>query len=82
MSPHESISIATMKTGESATVVGVLGGRGMVARLEALGIRPGSKITKISSMFWRGPVTVVVNRSRIAIGHGMASKIMVKRDNP
>ena len=52
----------------------------MVSRLNALGIRPGRRITKVSSMFMRGPVTVRVRQSQIASGFGMANRILVEVD--
>jgi ferrous iron transport protein A len=56
----------------------IKGGHGAIKRLQSMGIRPGKKITKVSSMFMRGPVTLQVDRTQIAIGHGMASKILVE----
>jgi len=61
-------------------VIQVSGGHGLVRRLEALGIRPGKRITKVSSMFMRGPVTLQIDRSQVAIGHGMAGRILVEVD--
>ena len=52
----------------------------MVNRLDALGIRPGKRITKVGSMFMRGPVTVQVDRAQVAVGFGMASRIIVELD--
>ncbi|GAG67641.1 unnamed protein product [marine sediment metagenome] len=52
----------------------------MVNRLNALGIMPGKRITKISTMFMRGPVTIEVDRVQVAIGFGMANRIIVKLD--
>ena len=49
-------------------------------RLEALGIRPGKRITKVSSMFMRGPVTLQIDHYQVAIGHGMAGRILVEID--
>jgi len=49
-------------------------------RLEALGIRPGMKVTKISSMLFRGPVTLRVGNAQVAIGFGMANRIIVEVD--
>ncbi|MBN2514415.1 MAG: ferrous iron transport protein A [Deltaproteobacteria bacterium] len=62
------------------TVLRIHGGRGLVNRLGALGIIPGAKITKISSMSSRGPTTVLVNRTHVALGFGMASKIIISVD--
>ena len=67
-----------MQTGRSGIVVQIQGGHGLVNRLSALGIRPGKRITKVSSMFMRGPVTVQVDRAQVAIGFGMANKIIIE----
>jgi len=69
-----------MEAGQTGTVIQILGGRGLSRRLEAMGIRPGKKVTKISSMLFRGPVTLRTNQTQVAIGFGMASKIMVEVD--
>ena len=69
-----------MQTGQSGIVVQIQGGYGMVNRLSALGIRPGKRITKVGSMFMRGPVTIQVDRAQVAIGFGMARRIIVELD--
>jgi len=74
------LTLADMKTGQTGVVVGVLGGRGLIQRLDALGIRPGKKVTKLSSTLFRGPITLRVNNSRVAVGFGMARKIIVELD--
>lgn len=69
-----------MQTGQSGRVVEIQGGFGVVDRLNALGIVPGKRITKISSMLARGPVAIQVDRAQLAIGYGMANKIIVELD--
>jgi len=69
-----------MAAGQTGTVIQILGGRGLAQRLEAIGIRAGKKITKISSMLFRGPVTLRVDQTQAAIGFGMANKILVEID--
>ncbi len=71
------ISLNDLKSQEIGVVAQIEGGRELVNRLEALGIRPGKKIKKISSMFMKGPVTVQVDRTQVAIGFGMARKILI-----
>jgi len=73
-------TLVQMRRGQRGTVLQLQGGRGLVNRLNALGIRPGKKITKVSAMLMRGPVTIEVDRAQIAIGFGMANKIIVKPD--
>jgi ferrous iron transport protein A len=70
-----------MKSGQSGTVVQVVGGMNACKRLQGLGIRIGKKITKTSSMFMRGPVSVKTGHTKIAIGFGLAGKVIVELDD-
>jgi len=67
-----------MKLEQSGTVVAIQAGVGLVNRLGAMGIRPGTKIVKISGNVMSGPVTVRTGNIQLALGHGMASKIIVE----
>jgi len=80
MYDRKLITLARMQHGQTGVVVQIQGGHGLVNRLNALGIIPGKKIIKISSMLMRGPVTIQVDRVQVAIGFGMANKIMVELD--
>jgi ferrous iron transport protein A len=73
-------ALTQMNSGQRGTIAEIQGGYGMVSRLTAMGIIPGKRITKISSMVMRGPVTIEIDRARIAIGFGMASRILVETD--
>ena len=77
MTGGRNVPLSRMEAGQSGMVVEVQGGQGMINRLSALGIRPGKRITKVSSMFMRGPITVQVGNGRVAIGFGMAKRIVV-----
>lgn len=77
---RKQTTLARMGSGKTGTVLEILGGRGLTMRLHALGIRPGKRITKVSGMFGHGPVTVQVDTMQIAIGFGMAEKIIVEID--
>jgi ferrous iron transport protein A len=72
------MTLAQMRAGQSGIVVGFRGGFGLVDRLNALGIVPGKRLTKISAMIARGPVTIEVDRVQLAIGFGMANRIMLE----
>jgi ferrous iron transport protein A len=78
MPDGKQIPLSRMETGQSAIVVQIHGGHGLMSRLGSLGIRPGQRITKVSSMLMRGPVTIRVGNSQVAIGFGMANKILVE----
>lgn len=77
---REQFTLVQMRRGQRGTVLQIKGGRGLVNRLNALGILPGKKITKVSAMLMKGPVTIEVDRAQLAIGFGMANKIIVKPD--
>jgi len=74
------VTLTRMQSEQHGTVVQIKGGHGLVNRLSALGIRPGRRITKVSSMLMRGPVTIQVDRAQVAIGFGMARRITVELD--
>ena len=80
MSDKKQITLNKMQPEQSGQVVQIEGGHGMVNRLSALGIMPGKKITKVSSMLMRGPVTIEVDRVQVAIGFGMAKRIIIELD--
>ncbi|MFC1949319.1 ferrous iron transport protein A [Chloroflexota bacterium] len=74
------VPLSKMEAGQSGTVVQIQGGQGMLARLSALGIRPGRRVTKVSSVFMHGPITIRAGNSEVAIGFGMAKRITVVSD--
>ena len=69
-----------MQTGQSGILVQIQGGRGLMTRLSALGVRPGKRITKVSSMYMRGPITIQLDGTQVAVGFGMANRIIVGLD--
>ena len=77
---EKQMTLARMRVGQSGVVAQILGGHGMSNRLSALGIRPGLRVTKVSSMVMRGPVTIQLGGSQVAIGFGMANRIVVEPD--
>ena len=72
------IILAEMNTGETGTVIEVLGGKGVNYRLSSMGIRPKAKVTKVSKPFGRGLVLLQVGRAQIALGFGMSHKIIIE----
>ena len=80
MSDKKQTTLSKMRRGQSGRVVQIEGGHSLVDRLSSLGIRPGKKITKVSSMLMRGPVTIEVDRAQVAIGFGMAKRIIIELD--
>ena len=72
------ISVAEMRPGQTGIVVELSGGHGMVRRMQAMGIRPGVTVTKLSAQPFRGPVSLQVGGMQVAVGYGLARRIMVE----
>jgi ferrous iron transport protein A len=72
--------LSHMRPGQGGVIVEIQGGFGLINRLNALGILPGKRVRKISAMVARGPVTIEVDRVQVAIGFGMAKRIIVALD--
>ncbi|MEM2874840.1 MAG: FeoA family protein [Candidatus Hadarchaeales archaeon] len=70
--------LTELREGESGKVVQVYGGAGLQRRLAVLGIRAGKKVKVVTSQPFRGPMVLEVEGSQLAIGHGMAWKILVE----
>lgn len=68
-----------LQNGEEAIVIGAEGGYELINRLELIGIRKDKPIKKISSIIFHGPITVQIDNMQIAIGYGMAKKILVRK---
>jgi ferrous iron transport protein A len=72
------VTLNRMQAGQTGTVISLRGGYGFRKRLEALGIRPGMQITKVSGQIMHGPIVVRVGMTQVAVGFGMARHILVK----
>ncbi len=69
--------LVDMKNGEVGIISEMVGGRGMLSRLHSMGIRCGKKVKKVSSQPLGGPVALEIDKFCVAIGRGMARRIMV-----
>ncbi len=75
------MNLVQMQKGQTGVLDSVEGGKGVAMKLKALGIRPGSSVTKISSVLGRGPVVLRVSGTDVALGFRMAKKIRVRIPN-
>lgn len=80
MSRKIRISVSDMKNGQAGRIISIQGGSGFISKLEAMGIREGIKIIKKSLMLGRGPVIISAGMAEVAIGYGIARRIIVEVD--
>ena len=79
---YERAEVVEVKTGRdtfsSENSVNSTAGKNCQYRLEDMGLRAG-KIVEVLSNEGRGPLLLRIDELRIAVGRGMAMKIMVRR---
>ncbi len=68
--------LAMVSPGEIVRVAGIRAGWGLQRRLADMGLTPGVQIRVMNSQR-PGPVMIDLRGSRVALGHGVAQKIMV-----
>lgn len=71
------IFLIDLKEGQKGIIISILGGRKAIKRLADLGLAPQTEI-KILRKALRGPIEIEVRGSRLVLGRGLASKIVVK----
>jgi Fur family ferric uptake transcriptional regulator len=71
-----SVSIASAREGEWVQIKEFLGGSGIQNRLASLGIRVGDEVELLTNS-GKGPLVLAHNCSRLAVGRGIAKKIMI-----
>ena len=70
------IPLAAVSSGRRAKIVSIIGGRGLKEHLINMGLDIGSEI-EVLRHGAPGPFLIAIKETRLAIGQGMASKIMV-----
>ena len=72
-------TLLELKQGESAVVKGFQGGYRLRVQLNNLGIHEGDEI-EIKKKGAFGPLLISVHNSNVALGRGVASKILVEKE--
>ncbi|MBC7318010.1 ferrous iron transport protein A [Candidatus Bipolaricaulota bacterium] len=73
-----AIPLSQLPPGEAGQVYAVLGpGRGVQLRLLSLGLRPGATVRVLGRGPGHGPLLVEVNGTRVALGRGVAHRVLV-----
>jgi Fe2+ transport system protein FeoA len=87
------LPLTKLKNSESGTITSIQltpgkgqrhgqghGSWGFARRLIDMGLTPGAQVTVVKSAPFHGPLEVLVRGSRLALGRGMAEKIVVEVD--
>jgi len=68
-------SLDEIEEGKKVRIVKILGGYGLIRRLVSLGLTIGVELFIINN---HGPIIIKVGDSNIAIGRGIAKKVLVE----
>jgi ferrous iron transport protein A len=72
------VPLGLLQLGDRAEVVEIISGKHPCARIEDMGFRVGKTVEMLNNE-GRGPLLIKVDESRLALGRGMAMKILVRR---
>ena len=72
--------LAMATAGEKVRLENIRGGENLVHRLTAMGMTPGVELSIVQDS--GGPLLISVRDTRIALGRGMAQKVMVSLISP
>jgi ferrous iron transport protein A len=73
-----STTLDQMFENSQARVIDIRGGSGIRQRLSQMGIHPGDMITILRYGALRGPLLIEIHGSQVALGRGIAAKIIVE----
>ncbi|MEM3873832.1 MAG: FeoA family protein [Candidatus Bathyarchaeia archaeon] len=80
----ELYALTDLAEGEKGIIVKAVGGFGLVRRLAEMGLTPGVEVKLLRKGSFGGPVEVEVRGVALALGRGVASRVLIKpvKDEP
>lgn len=75
----KKISLVQIKVNERARILEISAGSNLENKLMSMGVYKGKEITKLSHIGLKGPVVIKTGRSILALGHGVAAKIIIEK---
>jgi DtxR family Mn-dependent transcriptional regulator len=73
--------LSNLKPGERGIVAFVRGGTRACQRLLDMGLTNGTEVTVVNAAPFNGPIEVSVRETTLALGRGLADKVLVKIEN-
>ena len=80
MSEEGVIPVTALEVGKKATVIALAGGQAFQSRIISMGLNTGREVEVVHRNRGCGPILIASGETRLAIGYGMAEKIMVAAD--
>jgi len=70
--------LTDLEDGQTGIIVSIAGGKKAVKRLADLGLAKGTAVEVVRKAWFSGPVQIEVCGSKLVLGRGLASKIVVE----
>jgi len=74
----KQLTVTDLEDEQTGIIITILGGKNASKRLADLGLTPGTEIKVVGRTLFSGPMQIEVCGSKLVLGRGLASKIMVK----
>ena len=71
-----TVPLSSVEQGRRVRFIAVSSGRGIQARLTAMGLAPGVEVEVLRNSH-RGPFIIAIDHNRLVLGRGMAHHILV-----
>jgi Fe2+ transport system protein FeoA len=75
---EKELFLTDLELGQKGEIISIMGGLMATKRLADLGLTSGTKIKVIKKAPFSGPIKIEFRGSRLVLGRGLASKILVK----
>lgn len=72
------MTLEQLVPGSRARIIDVHGGRGLCRHLQQMGLHRGDVLSLKGTGAFRGPVLIEVHGSQIALGRGVARRVIVE----
>jgi len=70
--------LTDLEDGQTGIIVSITGGKNAAKRLADLGLAKGTAVEVVRKAWFSGPVQIEVCGSKLVLGRGLASKIVVE----
>jgi Fe2+ transport system protein FeoA len=78
LNPDNRPRLTDLEEGQTGIILEIAGGKHSSKRLADLGLAPGVEITITTTSFFSGPIQICVCGSKLVIGRGLASRILIE----
>ncbi len=75
---EDLISLISLSEGKKGVIAYAHGGFGLIRRLAEMGLTPGVEVKILRKCPFRGPLEIEVRGVALALGYGVASKVLVR----